>query len=281
MTKFMTLTAAAALLTGAVATAGTMDAEKPTEAEQDAVMQTEASVDFDTMSEAELNAWQLNELVRKSGAEVDIDYASTTAPVVFKDEPVKSYTVEETGTTLAETTYEDIDAMGGPEYASEKDASGAYNVTATVVDAANNDARFSTLVSLLQQTGLSADLEQDGPFTVFAPTNAAFEKLDADMRADLMADTPEARDELREILKAHVVPGTYTAASFTQSETTLDTLGETELIVEREDDGNVTAGDVRITNPDISVANGVIHVIDDVIVPEEEAILPGSVSNIQ
>lgn len=273
MTKFVTLTAAAALLSGAVATAQTMNANVDMNSESAAMMQT----DTDDMTIEELNAWQLNRLVKDANAELPVEYAENTEPVMFKAEPVKNYTEDETGTTLAEEKYGDMSAMGGPEYMSEKDATAGYAITQTIADVTADDARFSTLYSLLKKTNLDAELMADGPFTVFAPTNAAFEKLDSEMANELMADTPEAREKLKGILKAHVVSGKYTASDFTEVSTTLDTIGNTELMIEVDADGNVKASEAAITTADVTTGNGVIHIIDDVIVPETKDAPHGSV----
>src|SRR5690606_269019 len=85
---------------------------------------------------------------------------------------------------------------------------------ATVLALAERDPDFTTLVSALQAAGMAEMLGGDGPFTVFAPTNAAFEKVPA-ARRDFLT-TPEGLPELRRLLSYHVVPGRLDASSLVQ-----------------------------------------------------------------
>lgn len=123
---------------------------------------------------------------------------------------------------------------------------------------------FSTLVSAIDAAGLKATLEGAGPFTVFAPTNAAFEALPAGALDALLADVPQ----LQEVLKYHVVSGRVTAEQVvTLSEAT--TLQGQKVTI-RVQAGTVFINDAKVTVTDVEADNGIIHVIDAVLLPSEE-----------
>ena len=131
----------------------------------------------------------------------------------------------------------------------------------TIVDIAAGNPDFSTLVSLVQSAGLAETLSGDGPFTVFAPTNAAFSKVPAATLQQLQADPTGA---LADVLKLHVVSGKVLAADAMQLDgQCVDTLGGKVKIAKSGDD--LTIGGATITQTDIEGSNGVIHVIDNVI----------------
>jgi uncharacterized surface protein with fasciclin (FAS1) repeats len=138
----------------------------------------------------------------------------------------------------------------------------------TVVDIAAGDPQFSTLVTAIQAADLEDTLRGEGPFTVFAPTNAAFDALPAGTLDTLLQ--PENKDQLASILTYHVVPGAVTSDQVVGQRMNVATVnGETVLI-----DGTggkmraaVTVNDANVTNADILATNGVIHVIDEVLLP--------------
>lgn len=123
---------------------------------------------------------------------------------------------------------------------------------------------FSTLVTAIEAAGLKATLEGAGPFTVFAPTNAAFDALPAGALDALLADTAALAD----VLKYHVVAGRVAAEQVvTLSEAT--TLQGQKVSI-RVENGNVFVNDAQVTITDVEADNGIIHVIDAVLLPEEE-----------
>ncbi len=127
--------------------------------------------------------------------------------------------------------------------------------------AASNDS-FSTLVAAVKAAGLAEALSGDGPFTIFAPTNDAFEKLPEGTVESLLK--PENKDKLTKILKLHVVGAKVMAADVKPGD--VDTLaGESVKIAVA--DGNVTVNGAKVVKTDIAGTNGVIHVIDTVILP--------------
>jgi len=135
------------------------------------------------------------------------------------------------------------------------------------IASANQD--FSTLVTALEAAGLVETLQGDGPFTVFAPTNAAFEKLPAGTVEDLLK--PENKDQLTAVLTYHVVPAAAMSTDLMDGQKLKTVQGE-ELTV-RITEGKVTLIDATgntaaVTQADIKASNGVIHVIDTVVLPQ-------------
>ena len=133
----------------------------------------------------------------------------------------------------------------------------------TVVAIASGNADFSTLVAAIKAAGLVETLNGAGPFTVFAPTNAAFEKLPAGTLDDLLK--PENKAKLTAILTYHVVAGKVMAADVKTGK--VKTLQGGELNVVAGPDG-VTVDGAKVTKTDIVGSNGVIHVIDTVVMPK-------------
>ena len=142
---------------------------------------------------------------------------------------------------------------GAPARAAETD----------IVDTATATGQFKTLAAALDGAGLVATLKGPGPFTVFAPTDAAFAKLPAGTLEDLLR--PENKARLAAILTYHVVPGRVTAAEVARLEEAETVNGETVEV--RADGGGVMINDARVTAADVAASNGVIHVIDTVIMP--------------
>lgn len=135
----------------------------------------------------------------------------------------------------------------------------------TIVEAAVGNKDFSTLVAAVKAAELVDTLSGDGPFTVFAPTNAAFEKLGKDTIEAVLKD----KKKLTAILTAHVVKGSVMAADVVKlNGKEAETLQGTKFAV-KVDGGTVTIGGVKVTKTDIKCKNGVIHVIDAVLMPKE------------
>jgi uncharacterized surface protein with fasciclin (FAS1) repeats len=137
----------------------------------------------------------------------------------------------------------------------------------TIVDIAAGDERFSTLVAAVQAAGLAETLSSEGPFTVFAPTNEAFEALPEGTLDNLLL--PENKQQLTDILLYHVVPGKVMAADVAGMNGQMaDTALEGQQISIQADMGSVTLNEsVNVIETDIEASNGVIHVIDSVLLP--------------
>lgn len=131
-----------------------------------------------------------------------------------------------------------------------------------IVDVAQGNPDFSTLVAALQEAGLVETLQGDGPFTVFAPTNAAFDKLLTDL--GITADELLAQPDLADVLTYHVVSGNVMASDLTDG-MTAETVNGEELTFDLS--GDPMVNDSMITSTDIEASNGIIHVIDTVLVP--------------
>lgn len=145
---------------------------------------------------------------------------------------------------------------------------------ATVVDVATSSDDFSTLVAEVTEAELVATLSGEGPFTVFAPTNAAFEAaLEA---LGITAEELLARDDLAEILTYHVVPGSLLAEDVLAAieagggAATVTTVQGSDIDVALQDGNVVLNGNATVTTTDLQAGNGVVHVIDGVILPPSD-----------
>ena len=146
----------------------------------------------------------------------------------------------------------------------------------TIVENASTAKDLSTLVAAVKAAGLVDTLSGKGPFTVFAPTNQAFEKLPAGTVDTLLK--PENKAKLTKLLTYHVVSGTYTSTQLTAAArshggtSTLKTVQGEPLTVKLQD-GKVWAIDAKggkasVTTADVMQSNGVVHVVDSVLMPK-------------
>lgn len=138
-----------------------------------------------------------------------------------------------------------------------------------IIQVAGDAGSFTILAKAIQAAGLTDALKSKGPFTVFAPTDEAFQKLPAGTIESLLK--PENKEKLASILKFHVIPGAAYAdqvVKLTESGKTLQ--GQTFQIKVK--NGSVTIGNsaamARVTATDIEASNGVIHVVDTVLMPK-------------
>ncbi|MHA6491957.1 fasciclin domain-containing protein [Pseudomonas borbori] len=130
-----------------------------------------------------------------------------------------------------------------------------------IVDTAVAAGQFETLITAVTAAGLAETLKGDGPFTVFAPNDAAFAKVPkADLDA-LLAD----KEKLTSVLTYHVVPGKLMAADLA-GKTSLKTVQGGELMLETS--SGVTVDGASVISADIETSNGVIHEIDSVVMPK-------------
>jgi len=140
-------------------------------------------------------------------------------------------------------------------------AGAASHREGNIVQTAAAAGQFKTLLKLAKQAGLAGTLEGKGPFTVFAPTDAAFAKVPKATLAALAHN----RAKLRAVLLYHVLQGRITAAQLVKRHS-VKTLNGQSLTV-RVRHGVVTVGGVRVIKTNIAASNGVIHVIDGVLIP--------------
>jgi uncharacterized surface protein with fasciclin (FAS1) repeats len=173
--------------------------------------------------------------------------ATAIAPAIAKDKMMKS-----------EMSNEKTVMVGGaPMYPSKN-----------IVENAVNSKDHTTLVAAVKAAGLVKTLEGKGPFTVFAPTNAAFAKLPAGTVDTLVK--PENKATLTKILTYHVVPGRLEASTLTDGKKLKTVEGETLTV--KNSGGQVMLVDAKggmstVTIPNVNQSNGVIHVVDTVLMP--------------
>ncbi|HYI28672.1 MAG TPA: fasciclin domain-containing protein [Bradyrhizobium sp.] len=134
----------------------------------------------------------------------------------------------------------------------------------SIVDTAIAAGNFKTLAAALDAAGLVQTVSGAGPFTVFAPTDAAFAKLPAGTVESLLK--PENKDQLTAILTYHVVPGKIMAADVVNLSEATSVNGKVLKVKVQGD--KVMIDDAQVTSTDIAASNGVIHVIDSVVLPE-------------
>lgn len=144
----------------------------------------------------------------------------------------------------------------------------------SIVEIAQGNENFSTLVQALKAADLVDALQGDGPFTVFAPTNDAFAKLPDGQLESLLKEENKAK--LQSILKYHVVSGKATASAVMDM-SEAETLQGKIVTVNAGDDGVTLMGknSATVTSTDIEASNGVIHVIDSVLLPPEDEMARG------
>ena len=134
-----------------------------------------------------------------------------------------------------------------------------------IVETAIAAGQFKTLATALDRAGLVSTLKGQGPYTVFAPTDAAFAKLPAGTVENLLK--PENKAQLTAILTYHVVPGRVMAADVVQLKEAETVNGK--MVNVNADGGSVMINDAKVTAADVTASNGVIHMIDTVILPPD------------
>ena len=143
-------------------------------------------------------------------------------------------------------------------------ASVASATSKDIVDTAVAAGDFKTLAAALQAAGLVDTLKGAGPFTVFAPTDAAFAKLPAGTVQELLK--PENKQKLIAILTYHVVPGDVTSTQVVKLTEAKTVEGQDVKISTK--NGKVMINNADVVSADIKCSNGVIHVIDQVLLPQ-------------
>lgn len=133
---------------------------------------------------------------------------------------------------------------------------------ADLLATASKSSEIKTFVDAVARGGLSNTLQGNGPFTVFAPSNSAFDKLPMNERESLFKD----KKKLAQVLSYHVVPG-KTLVTEVKPGTTKTLHGE--MVTLKSDNGMISVNDARVTLSDLEADNGVIHVVDSVLVPRQ------------
>ncbi|TMN82713.1 MULTISPECIES: fasciclin domain-containing protein [unclassified Pseudoalteromonas] len=133
-----------------------------------------------------------------------------------------------------------------------------------VVDVAVENGSFTTLVAAVKAAGLVDTLKGKGPFTIFAPTDAAFSKL-PDGTVEMLLK-PENKDKLTTVLTYHVVAGKVMAKDVVNLDSAKTLQGQSVMV---KTDMGVMINNAHVVMPDVKASNGVIHVIDTVLLPKE------------
>ena len=131
-----------------------------------------------------------------------------------------------------------------------------------IVNVASNAGNFNTLLKAAVEAGLANTLSEDGPFTVFAPTDSAFEKLPDEVIISLLKK--ENKDKLVNILKFHVISGSYPSDKLPLLP--LKTLNGQDVNF-KVDNGDIFINGAKVLKANIKASNGIIHVIDSVLTP--------------
>jgi uncharacterized surface protein with fasciclin (FAS1) repeats len=136
--------------------------------------------------------------------------------------------------------------------------------TKNIVENAMNANNVKTVVAAVVAAGLAETLSGTGPFTVFAPTDAAFAKLPAGTVEMLVK--PENKEKLTGILTYHVVAGAWKAEDLKEGEQMVETLNGKEIKITKKD-GKVWVNNAMVETANVISSNGVTHVIDTVLMP--------------
>ena len=162
-------------------------------------------------------------------------------------------------------TGETAPATPAPAPVAEAPAAPAPVETKDIVDTAVGAGQFTTLVAAVQAAGLVETLKGPGPFTVFAPTDAAFAALPAGTVEDLLK--PENKAKLTAILTFHVLPAEVMSSAIGATATDVATVEGKTVKVDGSTAGKVMVNDATVVTADVDASNGVIHVIDKVLLP--------------
>ena len=191
-----------------------------------------------------------------AAAAIALVACSPSAPEASQD-PVQPY---EEDIVIDETTGE---AQAEDASAEMPDEATANSLTGIIAE--NPD--LSTFALALDAAGVAEKLGEDGPYTVFAPTNEAFANMPPEQLEMLLA--PENKDKLIRVIEYHIVPGKIMAADIPpESENVMtSSLNNLDMAARTTEDGKVRVNTATVTSADIEASNGVVHIVDTVIVP--------------
>jgi uncharacterized surface protein with fasciclin (FAS1) repeats len=156
-----------------------------------------------------------------------------------------------------------VPAAAAVDASASSQTSSAPRAGGNIIEVATRAGQFTTLVAAINAAGLSETLNGAGPFTVFAPTDAAFAKLPAGTVESLLM--PENKAKLTALLTYHVVPGRVASADLAGVTATPATVQGGTLAVDTS--SGVKVGGATVTTADVRASNGTIHVIDTVLIP--------------
>lgn len=140
--------------------------------------------------------------------------------------------------------------------------SSSQALAADLMETASTSGSFKTFLAAAKAAGIAEKLKTNGPYTVFAPSDSAFDKLPPGTVDSLMKD----KTKLAEILAHHVIPGKITVAEVKPGK--VKTM-QGDLVTLKSDNGKVTVDSANVIQSDLIADNGVIHEIDTVVLPQE------------
>lgn len=194
-------------------------------------------------------------------AEADVEDAAERAEA---DAEAAADRAEDAAEDAADRAEAEADAA---EDRVERAADAAEDGAQDLVDTIQSKQDLSTLQAAIQQAGLTETLRGEGPYTILAPTNAAFRDLPAGTLSELLQ--PENKEQLANLLKHHVIEGEVTAEDIAEKQFVTTITGERLRVVS--DDGKTMIGDAEVTGIDMPASNGLVHTIDTVLVPQGES----------
>ena len=139
------------------------------------------------------------------------------------------------------------------------------NAADNIVEVADKAGKFKTLLAAAEAAGLAEVLREDGPFTVFAPTDDAFAEISPNL-LNLLLSEPQCKGTLAKILKYHIISGKLSSKDASQLQSARTLVGAQVGISIR--DGRLAINDANVVANDVKASNGIIHVIDKVLMPE-------------
>lgn len=174
---------------------------------------------------------------------------------------IRAYTGKATVAAIALTAAVSISSVASAQGAPRQSG------TKTIVDVATSAGSFNTLLAAVKAAGLVETLQGDGPFTVFAPSDAAFAKIPKATLDALLAD----KAALTSLLTYHVVPGRVMAADIVKANGATPTTVNGQSVDVTVRGGKVYVGGAQVVTADVAASNGVIHVIDTVLMPASKS----------
>lgn len=135
---------------------------------------------------------------------------------------------------------------------------------AELAKSATSQGQFQTLIRAVQAAGLTQQLAAPGPYTIFAPTDAAFSALPKNTLDQLLQ--PSNKQQLVKLLAYHVIPGGITSQQLTSGQVKTIEGSPVQITVDRASN-SITVNNAKVTQPDIPASNGIVHIVDQVLLP--------------
>ncbi|WP_299819279.1 fasciclin domain-containing protein [uncultured Pontibacter sp.] len=195
-----------------------------------------------------------------------MDDTMTTDTSIAMDEPTDMATDETVSINETQTMggYADLDFEDAVPY-DEMFTDIANTESQDIMSLARTSPNLSTFVRLMDASGLSQGLMQDGEYTLFAPTNKAFAELSQEQLNMLLQ--PENKAKLSEVLQVHVLASEVAANQFNNSQRI--SLSNNRYLPISSENNLITVGGATVIVPNVEASNGIIHVVDRVIIPSE------------